>query len=47
MTWAGKLAKPYEIDDGDKFRLKDFDPGDTGKFRSSDEAEGMLQKGRG
>ena len=45
MTWAGKLAKPYEIDDGDKFRLKDFDPGDTGKFRSSNEAEGMLQKG--
>lgn len=45
MSWAGKLAKPYEIHDGNKFRLKDFDPADTGKFRSSDEAARMLQQG--
>jgi PPK2 family polyphosphate:nucleotide phosphotransferase len=45
MRWAGKLAKPYEIQVGDKFRLKDFDPADTGKFRAGDEAESLLKKG--
>lgn len=45
MSWAGKLAKPYAIQDGDKFHLKDFNPGDTGHFRSSEEAEELLQKG--
>ena len=45
MSWAGKLAKPYQIHGGDRFRLKEFDPADTGKFASRDEAEGLLQKG--
>ena len=45
MSWAGKLARPYAIHDGEKFRLKDFDPSDTGKFRSSGDAEPILQKG--
>src|SRR5207249_4056879 len=44
MNWASKLAKPYRISDGDKFRLKDFDPQDTGEFKSKEEAKGLLQK---
>ena len=34
MKKLGPLAKPYRVEDGKKFRLKDFDPGDTGKMRS-------------
>jgi PPK2 family polyphosphate:nucleotide phosphotransferase len=45
MSWANKLAKPYRIDDGKKFRLKDFDPGDTGKLHSREHAEELLVKG--
>jgi hypothetical protein len=26
---ARQLAKPFRITDGDKFRLRDIDPGDT------------------
>ncbi len=33
---ARKFAKPYRVTDGDKFRLKDFDPGDTQEFDSED-----------
>jgi hypothetical protein len=29
-----KLAKSYRIDDGKHFRLKDFDPADTGHWHS-------------
>jgi len=45
MSWASKLAKPYRIDDGAKFRLKDFDPADTGDFRSNEHAQELLDKG--
>ena len=45
MSWASKLAKPYRITDGDKFRLKDFDPQDTGHFRSEQHAKELLKKG--
>jgi PPK2 family polyphosphate:nucleotide phosphotransferase len=45
MSWAGKLAKPYRITDGDKFRLKDIDPSDTGDFRSEAHAKELLKKG--
>jgi PPK2 family polyphosphate:nucleotide phosphotransferase len=45
MSWASKLAKPYRIDDGKKFRLKDFDPADTGNFRSKEHAQELLDKG--
>ena len=45
LTWATKLSKPYRVDDGKKFRLKDFDPGDTGKVRSRERAEELLAKG--
>jgi PPK2 family polyphosphate:nucleotide phosphotransferase len=31
-----KLSRPYRVDDGRKFRLKDIDPGDTGGLKSED-----------
>jgi polyphosphate kinase 2 (PPK2 family) len=45
MSWASKLVKPYRVEDGTKFRLKDFDPGDTGKIHSKRHAEQLLAKG--
>ena len=45
MSWASKLVKPYRVSDGKKFRLKDFDPADTGKIRSKEHAAELLQKG--
>src|SRR5439155_14002128 len=45
VSWASKLAKPYRIDDGKQFRLKDLDPGDTGDFRSKEHAIELLEKG--
>jgi PPK2 family polyphosphate:nucleotide phosphotransferase len=45
MSWASKLAKPYRVEDGAKFRLKDFDPGDTGKINSKQQAEQLLTAG--
>jgi PPK2 family polyphosphate:nucleotide phosphotransferase len=45
MSWANKLAKPYRVDDGSKFRLKDFDPGDTGHLHSKEHAAEILERG--
>jgi PPK2 family polyphosphate:nucleotide phosphotransferase len=45
MSWASKLIKPYRVDDGAKFRLKDFDPADTGLLKSKDQAEDLLAQG--
>jgi len=45
MSWANKLAKPYRVDHGKKFRLKDFDPADTGPLRSKEEAGEVLDRG--
>jgi PPK2 family polyphosphate:nucleotide phosphotransferase len=39
-----KLAKSYRIGDGKHFRLKDFDPADTGHWKSEDEAKQRLQE---
>ena len=33
---AGELAQPFRVTDGGKFRLKDFDPGDTLGLKSED-----------
>jgi PPK2 family polyphosphate:nucleotide phosphotransferase len=33
---AGKLAKPFRVADGERFRLDDIDPGDTLQFGSED-----------
>ena len=42
-----KLAKPYRVTDGNKFRLKDIDPGDTGDLVAEDKehAKEALQTG--
>jgi len=41
---TAKLAHSYRIDDGKHFRLKDFDPADTGRLHSIDQAQDRLQK---
>ena len=40
-----KLAKTYRVESGKKFRLKDFDPADTGHWRSKESATEALQEG--
>jgi PPK2 family polyphosphate:nucleotide phosphotransferase len=42
---VGKLAKTYRVESGKHFRLKDFDPADTGQWRSKEHAEDALQEG--
>jgi PPK2 family polyphosphate:nucleotide phosphotransferase len=44
MSWASKLSKPYRIDNGKNFRLKDFDPAATGNFRSKEHAQELLER---
>ena len=43
MTTA-KLMNPYRVEDGRHFRLKDFDPADTGHLHSEEQAREHLQK---
>jgi len=45
MKKLGKLAKPYRVEDGKHFRLKDFDPADTRRMRSKEHAAAALQNG--
>ena len=40
-----KLAKTYRVDSGKHFRLKDYDPADTGHGRSEDNAKEALLEG--
>jgi len=40
-----KLAKVYRVDNGKHFRMKEFDPADTGHWRSKEHAEQALQQG--
>src|SRR5579864_2541300 len=44
---ARKFSKPYRVNKGKKFHLKDFDPGDTGDLKSEDKprAKEALQMG--
>ena len=39
------FARDYRVTKGGKFRLKDFDPGDTGNLKSSEEAKELLADG--
>ncbi len=39
-----ELASAYRVKDGGEFRLKDFDPGDTGGMKSKEHAEEMLRE---
>jgi PPK2 family polyphosphate:nucleotide phosphotransferase len=41
---ASKLAEPFRVDHGKSFRLKDFDPADTGKIHDREKAEELLQE---
>jgi PPK2 family polyphosphate:nucleotide phosphotransferase len=45
MSWASKLTKRYQVEHGKNFRLKNFDPGDTGHLHSKEHATELLQKG--
>jgi PPK2 family polyphosphate:nucleotide phosphotransferase len=45
MSWATELAKKYRVEDGKQFRLKDFDPADTGSLHSKDQATELLERG--
>jgi len=45
MSWASKLVRPYRVENGQKFRLKDFDPANTGHLHSKEHAEKLLQRG--
>jgi PPK2 family polyphosphate:nucleotide phosphotransferase len=45
MKKAGAFARPFRIDDGDRFRLKDFDPDDTRGIGSKEEAASWLAQG--
>ena len=40
-----KLAKTFRVDSGEHFRLKDYDPADTGHGRSEDNAKEALLEG--
>ena len=41
---ASHLAEPYCINKSGKFRLKDFDPGDTNGVKSQRHAEKLLEQ---
>ena len=45
MSAARDISKPYRVEDGAKFRLKDFDPGDTSGVKSKKHAEEELAHG--
>src|SRR5215469_5838688 len=40
-----KLAQTFQVDGGKHFKLKDFDPADTGHWRSKEHAERTLEEG--
>jgi PPK2 family polyphosphate:nucleotide phosphotransferase len=42
---VGKLASVFRVESGKNFRLADFDPADTGHWRSKEHAEEALQQG--
>lgn len=42
---TGKLAKTYRVESGKHFRLKDFNPADTGHLHSKENAEEALREG--
>jgi PPK2 family polyphosphate:nucleotide phosphotransferase len=45
MSAARDFSKPYRVDDGSKFRLKDFDPGNSSGLKSKKHAEKELLGG--
>ncbi len=49
LSVARKLARRYRVEDGERFRLKDFDPADTGDLQKEDKprAQEALKAGIG
>lgn len=45
MNWAHKYVKPYRVEKGKKFQLKDYDPADTADLHSQAHASELLAKG--
>lgn len=45
MSWTSKLTKPFRVEDGKNFKLKDHDPADTGDLHSKEEAQALVEKG--
>jgi PPK2 family polyphosphate:nucleotide phosphotransferase len=45
MPAVPDFSKPYRVDNGKKFRLKDFDPADTSQVKSKKDAEKELPRG--
>ena len=45
MSVASDFSKPYRVDNGKKFRLKDFEPDDTSGVKSRKQAEKVLPLG--
>ncbi len=44
MSWANKFSKPFRIESGKHFRLKDFDPAATPHLHSKEEAVELLEQ---
>ncbi len=42
---AAKISEPFRITKGEKFRLKDYDPADTGGLKDKEKALKTLQRG--
>src|SRR5271156_2152084 len=45
MSVVADFSKPYRVEDGRKFRLKDFDSADSGRVKSKKHAEKELPRG--
>lgn len=48
MSIASKVTKfiaPYRVESGKKFRLKDFDPADTGRMKTKQGSQDLLARG--
>jgi hypothetical protein len=45
MPAKSDFSRRYRVDDGSKFRLKDFDPGDSSGVKSKKHAEKELPRG--
>src|SRR5579871_3357867 len=45
MMKTGKIAHTFRVESGKHFRLKDFDPADTGHWKSKEHAEQALMEG--
>ena len=45
MSITRRMSKPYRVEQGKKFRLKDVDPDDTGGLQSGESAKRWLERG--